>query len=85
MAFVYILQSEMTGRFYIGSTEDLEIRLSEHLRGHSPATRGRRPWKLVHTEQFASLLTAHLALPVLHKNVDSNSTLPLRETVSHNK
>jgi putative endonuclease len=58
MAFVYILQSESTRRFYVGSTDDLDRRLSEHHRGHSPATRGRGPWKLVHTENFESLLEA---------------------------
>ncbi len=58
MAFLYILESETTGRFYMGSTDDLERRLSEHLRGHSPATRGRGPWKLVYKEQFESLLEA---------------------------
>jgi len=58
MAFLYILQSETTGRFYIGSTDDLERRLSEHLRGHSRATRGRGPWKLVYSEEFQSLLEA---------------------------
>ena len=59
MAFLYILQSETKRRFYIGSTDDLERRLSEHLRGHSSATRGRGPWKLVHKEQFETLLEAH--------------------------
>ena len=58
MCFLYILQSEITGRFYVGSTDDLERRLSEHLRGHSAATRGRGPWKLVHREQFENLLEA---------------------------
>jgi putative endonuclease len=58
MAFVYILQSETTKGFYIGSTDDLGRRLEEHARGHSLATRGRGPWKLVHQEQFASLLEA---------------------------
>ena len=58
MAFVYILQSEATQRFYVGSTGDLSRRLQEHARGHSLATRGRGPWKLVHQEPFASLLEA---------------------------
>ena len=58
MAFVYILESETTGRFYVGSTDDLERRLSEHLRGHSPATRARGAWKLVYKEQCESLLEA---------------------------
>ena len=58
MPCVYILQSESSGRFYIGSTNDLERRLSEHRRAHSLATRGRGPWKLVHTEEFFSLTEA---------------------------
>jgi putative endonuclease len=58
MCFLYILQSESTGRFYVGSTDDLDRRLSEHLRGHTPSTRGRGPWKLVYTEQFETLIQA---------------------------
>jgi len=58
-AVLYILQSETSGKFYVGSTEDLDRRLSEHNRGQTPSTRGRGPWKLVHQEQFASLLEAH--------------------------
>src|SRR5438105_2617768 len=56
--FVYILQSDSSGRFYIGSTDDLERRFSEHLRGHSLATRGRGPWKLVYREGFETLFQA---------------------------
>jgi putative endonuclease len=52
MCSVYILQSEMTGRFYVGSTTDVDRRLSEHLRGHSLATRNRGPWKLVYRKEF---------------------------------
>ncbi len=57
-AFLYILQSETSGRFYVGSTDDLERRMSEHLRGHTPSTRGRGPWKLVYKEEFVTLLEA---------------------------
>jgi putative endonuclease len=56
--FVYILQSETTHRFYIGSTNDLTRRLEEHARNHNLATRGRGPWKLVHQEEYESLLEA---------------------------
>ncbi len=55
MAFVYILQSETTGRLYVGSTDSLERRLSEHHRGKDRATRNRGPWKLVYQEQFELL------------------------------
>jgi putative endonuclease len=58
MCFLYILQSESSGRFYVGSTDDLDRRLSEHLRGHTPSTRGRGPWKLAYTESFETLLQA---------------------------
>jgi putative endonuclease len=58
MNVTYILQSESSGKFYIGSTSDLDRRLAEHLRGHSLSTRHRGPWKLVHTEHFGSLLEA---------------------------
>ena len=58
MAFVYILQSESSDRFFIGLTDDLDRRLSEHQRGQTPSTRGRGPWKLVYTEKFPRLLEA---------------------------
>ncbi len=58
MAFLYILESLTTGRFYIGSTSDFDRRMQEHERGHTPSTRGRGPWKLVYRESFRSLLEA---------------------------
>jgi putative endonuclease len=58
MASLYILQSDSTGRFYVGSTDDLSRRLTEHGRGHSLATRGRGPWRLVYQESFCTLLEA---------------------------
>jgi len=57
-ALLYILQSEASGKFYVGSTDDLDRRLSEHARGHTPSTRGLGPWKLVYKEEFATLLEA---------------------------
>jgi putative endonuclease len=58
MAFVYILQSETTGHFYVGSTNDLDRRLSEHARNHTPSTRNRGPWKPVYQEIFPNLTEA---------------------------
>ncbi|HKW57151.1 MAG TPA: GIY-YIG nuclease family protein, partial [Candidatus Acidoferrum sp.] len=59
MAYLYILQSEKTGRFYIGSSEDLARRMEEHHRGQTASTRGRGPWKLAYEEEYESLLGAH--------------------------
>jgi len=58
MAFLYILQSQSNGHFYIGSTDDLSRRLAEHARGQTPSTRKRGPWRLVHQEQFPTLREA---------------------------
>ncbi|NOG93335.1 MAG: GIY-YIG nuclease family protein [Armatimonadetes bacterium] len=50
MWVVYILRSDVTGRFNVGSTKDLERRLAEHNNGHTPSTRAFRPWKVVYQE-----------------------------------
>ncbi len=52
MNFVYILQSEKDGRFYVGMTADVERRVKEHNRGKSKSTKGYRPWKLMKVEEF---------------------------------
>ncbi len=55
MAFVYVLQSERNGRFYIGSTNNLEERYIEHNSGQSPYTRNNRPYKVVFFQEYKSL------------------------------
>jgi putative endonuclease len=54
----YILKSQSTGKFYIGSALHLGKRLAEHERGHSPYTRDRGPWVLAYSEDYATLLEA---------------------------
>ncbi len=58
MAFLYILRSETTGNFYIGSALDSDARFSEHERGHSTYSRGRGPWVRVYQEEYATLAEA---------------------------
>ena len=55
MGYLYILQSDINGRFYIGSTNDLYRRLQEHNKGFSKYTRLTRPFKLVFNQQYSSL------------------------------
>ena len=52
MYYVYILQSIPTGRYYVGSTQNVENRLRKHNAGHSNSTKAYRPWRLVHTAEF---------------------------------
>jgi putative endonuclease len=43
---VYVIQNKQ-GRFYIGLSEDIEMRLLDHNSGISAWTRHRGPWDLV--------------------------------------
>ena len=52
MYHVYVLRSESTGRFYTGSCEDLDLRLTQHNSGQSKSTRHGVPWVLAHHESF---------------------------------
>ena len=49
--FVYVLQN-LDGRFYIGQTSNLELRLERHNEGSVIWTKGRGPWGLVYSEEF---------------------------------
>jgi putative endonuclease len=50
--FVYILQSESTGRFYTGQTAKLEVRLACHNSNFSKSLKNKGPWKLLYTEKY---------------------------------
>lgn len=50
--YVYVLLSLKDKRFYVGFTEDLKNRLSEHAIGNVRSTKDRRPFKLIHYEYF---------------------------------
>ena len=52
MHYVYILESIPTGRYYVGSTSDVERRLVKHNAGNSRSTKGYVPWKVVHIEEY---------------------------------
>jgi putative endonuclease len=51
---VCILQSESTGRYYVGQTEHLHERVAYHQANYSKALKNRGPWKLRYFEEFAT-------------------------------
>lgn len=55
---VYILQSEVNHRYYIGSTADLPRRLVEHNSGASKYTRLTKPFQLVYFQEYPTLAEA---------------------------
>ncbi len=50
--WTYILKSKTTGRYYIGSTNDLNRRLADHNRGKSKSVRGRGPFEIIYYEEY---------------------------------
>lgn len=58
MFWLYILKNEDTNRYYIGSTNDLNRRLKQHLKGATRTTRILGTNKLVYKEVFNTLIEA---------------------------
>ena len=54
MYYLYILQSEKTGRFYIGQCENVIIRYHQHASGRVKSTKGRGPWEVAYWEAYDS-------------------------------
>ncbi len=50
--YVYVLRSEVADSSYVGHTNNLATRLTQHNNGNSISTRSKRPWKLVYQEEF---------------------------------
>lgn len=58
MAFVYILQSKKDGRFYIGSTIDLEKRLRHHKGGFTHSTKRFGELELLFSQEYPTISDA---------------------------
>jgi len=54
MYYVYLIKSVNKDFLYIGSTEDLKRRFTEHNRGTERSTKSYAPLKLVYYEAYAS-------------------------------
>ena len=81
---VYILQSLKNSRYYIGSTDDMNRRLTQHNKGYVKSTENMRPWKLkafVKKETLQEARKAELRLKryksrVILEKVISDGVLP---------
>ena len=57
--YTYIIESHSNFRWYIGHSNDIERRLTEHNSGQSKSTRGKGPWKLIFLKSFDNNLEAN--------------------------
>ena len=60
MYYLYILQNQDTGRYYIGSTNNLNRRMIEHKKGKTRTTRVLGTLNLVYKETFNTNKEARL-------------------------
>ena len=52
MYYVYTLRSKKDSNLYTGHTKDLARRLADHNNGKVLSTRHRRPFEVIHSEEF---------------------------------
>ncbi|MGH2575013.1 MAG: GIY-YIG nuclease family protein, partial [Ignavibacteria bacterium] len=58
MGFVYILQSKLNQRYYIGSTLDVEHQFIQHQSGLVASTKHLRPLELKYYQKYETLKQA---------------------------
>jgi two-component system invasion response regulator UvrY len=56
MFYTYIIYSAKIDRYYIGSCEDIKLRLLQHNSGRNLSTKAGGHWELKYTETFETLL-----------------------------
>ncbi len=52
--YVYILQSDKDGSYYIGYTKNIEERVERHNEGRSSYTKAKVPWRVIYHEVYGS-------------------------------
>jgi len=70
---VYAIESEATGRVYIGQAASLTNRLAEHNNGRVKSTKLERPWRLIALEKFNERSSARWREYSLKKSRGSRS------------
>ena len=54
MYYTYILKSKASGRYYIGQTNNIDLRLKRHNNNLVKSTKNRGPWDIVYYEKYTS-------------------------------
>jgi putative endonuclease len=80
MYYSYILKSLKDGRYYYGSTEDVEKRLIKHNSGQVRATKGRRPFIIHFVEEHDSRSSAYKR-ELFYKSIDGYNYLKEKQII----
>ena len=52
--YIYILKDD-NGKYYVGSTDNVQRRMKQHNAGHTQTTRNMKDLELVFSQEYASL------------------------------
>ncbi|MBI5858651.1 MAG: GIY-YIG nuclease family protein [Sphingobacteriales bacterium] len=69
MIIVYAIKSLSKNYIYVGMTNDVERRLTEHNNGENRSTKAYRPFVLIYCEEFPDRTTARLKEKYLKSGV----------------
>ena len=58
MVYLYVLYSDGFDRFYVGISDNTDVRLKYHNSGKVKSTKPFKPWRIVHIEEFENKQTA---------------------------
>ena len=58
MAHIYILASEKDSSYYVGTAQDVAVRIAQHNAGSVRSTKAGRRWKLLFTKVCATMAEA---------------------------
>lgn len=61
IGYLYILQSEANGRYYVGSTGNISTRFTAHNKGKSKYTSMTKPFSLVFKQKYSDIISARKA------------------------
>ncbi|MGD9931491.1 MAG: GIY-YIG nuclease family protein [Mangrovibacterium sp.] len=56
--YIYLLESQKSGKWYVGLSSNPEGRLKQHNQGKSHFTKGHIPWVLLYSEKIGDLKDA---------------------------
>ncbi len=59
MFYIYIIYSKSAEKYYVGSCQNIQQRIDDHLNSRSKYTKMAKDWELKYSESFASRSEAY--------------------------
>jgi putative endonuclease len=82
MYYVYVIESEKDGRYYIGQTDNLEARIERHNKKRNLSTKAYVPWRLKRWKELETRSEAMKTEARLKANKNRDN---LKKYVTENK